>query len=247
MFGINSVLLSFALIIFPGLSSAATEDCVILLHGLTRTKYSMQNLAYTLRKQHYLVVNESYPSRSNTINTLAETYISPMVDKCLQQHPKHIHFVTHSLGGIIVQQYLQHHKIKRLASIVMLGPPNHGSPLADFLHQTCGKSYLLGRPLQELTTQRQDIPMQPGHYKIGIIAGSFNVNPLGKFIFHEPNDGKVGVSSTKLKHMDDFIVLPVAHTFMMGSETVKAQIIHFLNHGCFEHNMYAYIPGLYIA
>ena len=232
---IKSVVLLVCLYSFVTSTQAAdNEDCVILLHGLIRTHFSMSILASALGREHYLVVNENYPSTRKPVSRLAEEYIEPMLKKCLKHDPKRIHFVTHSLGGIMLQNYLQHHKISKLANIVMLAPPNHGSPLATIRHLPLPIRWALGPSVKELTPEKNNIPMLPGHYKIGIIAGNVSINPLGPMIFHEPNDGVVTVASTRMKGMDDFLVLPVSHSFIMNSRDVKEQVVYFLTHGLFN-------------
>ena len=217
-------------------SEAGNNGCVILLHGLARTNHSMFKLASLLKKHHYVVVNRNYPSTRKSIDSLANEFISPMVDDCLTHHARHIHFVTHSLGGIILQQYLQKHRIVGLDTIVMLAPPNHGSPLADKLHPNWIFRFFLGPSLAELTTTKRHPSMIHGQYKIGIIAGNYHLNPFSNLIFAEPNDGKVAVSSTKLERMDDFIILPVTHTFIMQNAFVEKQILYFLTHAHFMHS-----------
>src|SRR5690242_4201116 len=103
----------------------AADQCVILLHGLGKSHRSMEPLATYLRSNHYFVVNEDYPTTKNSIETLASQYISPMIKACLETQPQKIHFVTHSLGGLVLREYLQNHKVPKLSRIVMLGPPNH--------------------------------------------------------------------------------------------------------------------------
>lgn len=225
-----------AIIYFAFINSclATHNDCVILLHGLARTNHSMSKLALTLSRHQYTVVNDNYPSTKKTIEELAADYIPPMINQCLKNHPKHIHFVTHSLGGIIVEEYLQHHTLTKLEYIVMLAPPNHGSPLADRWHSNGMIKQILGPVLAELTTQRKTNLRPPGHYKIGVIAGSVSLNPISRTFFHEPNDGSVAVSSTKMQKMDDFIVLPVSHTFIMRNDKVIEKILHFLEFGQFN-------------
>lgn len=215
----------------------ANSECVILIHGLGRTQSAMSEFAAILKRNHYEVVNHRYPSTRNSVEALADQYIPAMVDECSQYHPERIHFVTHSLGGIILQKYLETHTIEHLSSIVMLGPPNHGSPLADMFHKNELARFILGPVLSELTTTSQsvkpkDLPADHS-YKIGIIAGNYTINPLGSFIFKEPNDGKVSVSSTQLDHMNDFIVLPVSHTFMIQNEMVERQVLSFIHNGHF--------------
>lgn len=219
----------------PTMSAANHDECVILLHGLARTSHSMLKLESVLKKDHYVVVNHSYPSTQKSIKTLADQVIPPMMNECLNRQAKRIHFVTHSLGGVILQQYLHKNRNPKIDYIVMLAPPNHGSQLADLLHKKWFFRRVLGPTIGELTTKKSDIPMLPGQYKIGIIAGNYNLNPIVSKIFAEPNDGKVAVSSTKLDQMSDFIVMPVTHTFIMQNPLVEKQILCFLSYGRFLH------------
>src|SRR3990167_10347241 len=192
---------------------AAERQCVILLHGLGRTHHSMSSIEFMLKRQNYFVVNEDYPSTKKTIENLANQYIPLMIDQCLINHSDHISFVTHSMGGIVLREYLQNHEIPQLSHIVMLGPPNHGSQLADLLHNNWLFKFATGPAGQELTTHKTSVPNTLDHlnhqYQLGIIAGNFSLIPFNHFIFHEENDGKVAVSSAKLNTMKDFIVLPV--------------------------------------
>ncbi|MDX1900951.1 MAG: alpha/beta hydrolase [Gammaproteobacteria bacterium] len=218
---------------------AAERQCVILLHGLGRSHYSMSSIESMLKRHNYFVVNENYPSTKKSIESIANQYIPLMVDECLMKHSDHINFITHSMGGIVLREYLQNHEIPKLSHIVMLGPPNHGSQLADLLHNNWLFKLVTGPAGQELTTEKTSIPNTLNHfnsqYQLGIIAGNFSFTPFNQFIFHEKNDGKVAVSSAKLNSMKDFIVLPVSHTFMMNNALVQQQILHFLHYGKFIH------------
>jgi pimeloyl-ACP methyl ester carboxylesterase len=149
--------------------------------------------------------------------------------------PRHIHVVTHSMGGVVLMDYLQHHSLAQLRQIVMLSPPHHGSPFADLVYYNPLLRLFFGPALAELTTQRLSPTLKHGGYNIGIIAGNFSMDPLSLLLFSDANDGKVAVSSTQIKQMHDFILLPVSHTFMISNTLVKNQVLYFLTHGKFEH------------
>lgn len=216
--------------------AARDVNCVVLLHGLARTHHAMSSIESTLKQHDYFVINQDYPSTKKSISELANQNIQPMVDACLNHHPDHIMFVTHSLGGIVLQKYLENHTINNLTHIVMLSPPNHGSPLADILHTNRFYQKIMGPSGQELTTHyMHQKPALTRSYQIGIIAGNFNLIPFSNYFFRGENDGKVSVSSAHMEHMSDFIVLPVGHTFMMSNTRVKNQIVHFLRFSVFQH------------
>lgn len=232
------VLILFVCFYHIPISIASERKCAILLHGLGRTHHSMSSLASTLKKHDYWVVNQDYPSTKKSVHAIAEQYIQPMVDECTKNQAKHIIFITHSLGGIVLQKYLEDHEVKKLTHIVMLSPPNHGSPIVDKFQRYWLFRTLLGPATQSLSTTAKGytLPTNRG-YRVGIIAGNANLTLVPKYFFNEPNDGKVSVSSAYMQGTDDFIVLPVNHTFMMNNVLVQNNILNFLYHQTFHSDV----------
>jgi hypothetical protein len=147
-----------------------------------------------------------------------------------------VHFVTHSMGGILVRQYLQSNKIPGLGKIVMLAPPNHGSEIVDQMKEGSLFQEIMGPAGQQLSTQPNSKPnsLNPIPGIIGIIAGSVTSDPWFAWMFDGPNDGKVSVESTRLHEMADFLVVERGHTFIMNSDDVIEQVLYFLKHGKFK-------------
>lgn len=218
------------------ISVAGEQKCVILLHGLGRTHLSMSSLGSTLKKHNYLVVNRDYPSTKKSIDSISAQCIQPMIDECIIQHQStQIVFITHSLGGIILEKYLESHEIPQLTHVVMLGPPNHGSPIVDKLQKAWFFRALLGPAGQALSSSKQGYTLSTKRaYRVGIIAGNIHLTPFSRWFFNEPNDGKVSVSSAYMHGADDFMVLPVTHTFMMNNALVQKNILSFLNFQAFR-------------
>ena len=213
------------------------SECVILLHGLARSSESMEPIAERLHAQHYRVINVDYPSRQYPIAKLAELAIPPALASCREYPITSIHFVTHSLGGILVRQYLSEHKIPELNHVVMLAPPNKGSEVVDHLKALPPFEWLNGPAGKELGTDATSLPnkLGPVTFDAGVIAGTTSVNLLLSLFLPNPDDGKVSVERTKIDGMHDFISLPVSHPFIMKDKTVIDQIIHYLRAGNFVH------------
>ncbi len=228
----------YCLALFMALSActAAKADCVILLHGLARSADSMSTLANVLNEQGYNTVNLGYPSRDFPIETLVQKAIPPALDACAGDQP--IHFVTHSLGGILLRQYLSEQEMPELGRAVMLGPPNQGSEVVDKLRDMPGFYWLNGDAGNQLGTDKNSIPLSlgPAESEVGVIAGDWSINWILSLIIPGPDDGKVSVERTKLKGMADHIVLPVTHPLMMKNDEVIQQVLHFLRHGMFDHS-----------
>ena len=205
-----------------------------MLHGLARTDGSMNTLAQALDDAGYFTVNIDYPSTKKHIAALAQDAIS----KALAQCPKHstINFVTHSMGGILVRQYLKKNTIKNLGRVVMLGPPNKGSHVVDNLSKMPGFELINGPAGMQLGTTKISIPNTLGsaNFELGVIAGTRSINPLFSLMLPNPNDGTVSVENTRLKGMNDHIELPVTHSFMMMNMNVISQVIYFLENGVFN-------------
>lgn len=221
------------LALLPNLASA--EECVILLHGLARSEASMEKLEEKLSEKGYRVVNQGYPSRKYQVATLAAGIVPNAIDECGMEAA--VSFVTHSLGGIVIRQYLHTHTIPRLKRVVMLGPPNQGSQVVDTFKKVPGFSWINGPAGLQLGTDDNSIikALGPADFEVGIIAGSSSINLILSQVLPNPDDGKVSVENTKVEGMKDHITLPVSHPFLMKDDDVIDQVLRFLALGEFDH------------
>ena len=214
-----------------------TNECVILLHGLGRLRQSMRRLEQHLRSLSYATINLAYPSTTKSIETIAETHLARTVQGCEAHSAKRIHFVGHSLGGLIVRQYLQRHSVPAGSRLVMLSPPNQGSELVDLLLQVPLYQWVTGPAGQQIGRGPESVVnrLNSVGIEIGVIAGNRGRNLLFSAFLDGPDDGMVSVKSTMLPEMRDFIVVPNTHMFIMRDPQVMSQVAYFLKHGRFDH------------
>jgi pimeloyl-ACP methyl ester carboxylesterase len=211
---------------------------VVLLHGLGRTSRSMRPVARALEARGYRVFNLGYASRSAGVALLAK-HVAQQIRAIPGEEP--LHFITHSMGGILLRVAVANGELEleRIGRVVMLGPPNGGSQVADaftrwrvleaLYKRAVGPAGLeLGVDHRSVVTQLPPLP-----FEAGIIAGSRSVNPILSMYLPGPNDGKVSVARASAGGMRGFIVVPHAHPFIMRAPRVIAQAIRFLETGSF--------------
>ena len=233
-----AVVLAAAFALAPSVATPAEpETCVILLHGLGRTPLSMLPLKFALDGAGYRTVNQGYLSLANPIEELSGTRIPEALAKCKSAPDAPVHFVAHSLGGILVRHFLQDHDVPDGSRMVMLGPPNHGSELIDEFADDPWFT-VMGPAAQQLGTGADSVPanLGPVDLEIGIIAGtrtSLDAMLLQAAPLPEPNDGKVSLDSARLDEMQDFLAVDETHTFILTDSRVMEQVIAFLGNGRF--------------
>jgi pimeloyl-ACP methyl ester carboxylesterase len=211
-----------------------TPETVVLLHGLLRSPGSMRPLQRRLERAGYEVHNVGYPSRRLDPDALLER-----LDGELQRYGGapvgSVHFVTHSLGGILLRAYLAQRAFPALGRVVMLAPPNAGSEVMDRLGGWRWLRALVGPTGTLLGTAQGAWPggLPPPAFEVGVIAGTRSINPVFSALLPGPNDGSVSVASTRLEGAAGFLLVPHTHTFIMRSRRVADEAIRFLRTGRF--------------
>jgi triacylglycerol lipase len=212
-------------------------ETVVLLHGLGRTAKSMSYMEERLMSAGYTVYNYDYESRKNEISYLVDDLQEYLRSCCLGEGTS-LHFVTHSLGGILVRALIGKIRPDNLGRVVMLSPPNKGSEAADFIKDYSLFTDILGPASMELGTDPESMPnkLGPADFELGIIAGDRTIDPISSWIIPGKDDGKVAVERTKLDGMTDFLVIPVSHAYIMQKPEVVDEVIHFLEQGKFSRS-----------
>ena len=206
------------------------EETVVLVHGLWVNGREMWLLRRRLQAAGYQTRRFSYPSLMNSpfenamdLNAFAES----LDQEC-------IHFVGHSLGGLVLRHLFYHFPQQRPGRVVTLGTPHNGSSAAAGLLRFLPGRLLLGKSIQHGLLG--PLPAWPGDHQLGSVAG---VTRLGLGLLApgipQPSDGTVAVAETRLAGMADHIELPASHSSMLISNEVCRQICRFLQTGRFDH------------
>ena len=212
-----------------------SSECVVLLHGLNRSYHAMSKMATSLQEAGYSTANVDYPSQTATIEGLSEMAVNEGLEKCRETDAEQIHFVTHSMGGILIRYAQSESPIPDLGRVVMLAPPNQGSELVDRTRDWPTADWFFGEAGMQLGTDENSIPSKlgPVDFELGVIAGTGTIAPIFSAMLPDPNDGKVSVESTKVSGMVDFLIVDDSHHYIVSSDVVIANTKEFLRVGSF--------------
>jgi len=194
----------------------------------------MSLLGRRLRAAGYRVVNPKLSS-TQPLESIVEQ-LAGVVRACQAKGAETVHFVTHSLGGLVVRAYLAERPEPFEGRVVMLSPPNQGSEIVDAFQRSPLLTSILGPVGAQLGTSPGNIPssLGPADFEVGIIAGDKSINPIGSWLIPGPSDGAVSVERTRLEGAAAFKVVPATHTFLMNRADVAADVIRFLSEGTFS-------------
>ncbi len=220
------------------------NDYVILLHGIGGFSYSMEPLAKELSQKGYTVFNVNYPSTLCDIQTIADLYLDKVIKTYCTDTTRKIHFVTHSMGGIVTRYYLKQNKDSlNLGRVVMLSPPNKGSEIVDVFDSLKIVEYIYGPAFYQLGTDSTGFvhTLGPVDYETGIIMGNKAVFIPGMFIIPGESDGMVAVKRAPVEGMSDFRIIPNSHTFIMLNREVIENVVSFLSFGYFVKDNFSFV------
>ncbi len=217
---------------------------MLLLHGIGLRAVWLGKLERTVRAAGFATLNLDYPSRRLPLEQLVE-HLREQAGAFIADTREPIHFVGHSMGGLLARAYVTRYRPTRLGGVVMLGPPNQGSEIADLLMRNFAYRRFFGPAGQQLgtgTAAAMRVLLGTVDYPLGVIAGD-RAEPLLGRLLPKPNDGKVAVLRTVVPGMTDHITLHTTHTLMLRHPEVLLQTVHFLRHGEFARPDHA-SPGV---
>lgn len=209
------------------------QDTVVLLHGLARSPESMHRMDQALQSAGYRTLNLGYDSRHHDIPTLAED-----LRRRIESGTKvaaAVHFVTHSLGGIIIRQIRATEPLPNLGRVVMLSPPNQGSEVVDQIGDWWLFKKINGPAGQQLGTAEDSFVNQlPAiDFECGIITGDRSINWINSCMIPGKDDGKVSVERARVKGVKAFKVVHATHPMIMIKKSVIRDAVAFLKTGKF--------------
>lgn len=233
---VTSIAVFTLLLLSAAPPATGSSEKVVLLHGLAESSLSMQPIARTLRAEGYEVYNLGYASRSASIEQHARELRARIVAKTADVDQ--VHFVTNSMGGVIVRYIQRYDPLPNIGRVVMISPPNHGSEVADTLHEDFWYQPLLGPAAKQLVTGRHSFlaTLGPADFELGILTGSRASVPLVSSLVPGQSDGMVSVESAQLEGMTDFRVIDASHPWIKHHRETLIQIVAFLRHGHFLEN-----------
>jgi pimeloyl-ACP methyl ester carboxylesterase len=213
---------------------ATDRETVVLLHGLGRSESSMWLLSSRIEAVGFDVVLIGYDSVGDPPERIVAA-VRRQIDACCKASPEPVHFVGHSLGGLIIRAYLAENQLRTLGRVVLIATPNAGTPLVDAYRDSWWMA-LAGPTAKRLGTGPDSFPnsLPAPDYPVGVVAGVREAHLVD--LIPGDDDGLVPLESTKVAGMDDFIMVESNHLLLRYSQEVARQTIAFLRTGKFLRN-----------
>lgn len=206
------------------------DELVICLHGLWRSKWAMEPLAKQCVSSGFSCINLPYPSFRESLEQMVER-LADLVAKESENYSK-VHFVTHSLGGVIARRYLDERAHEKCARVLMIAPPLQGSRIVDWLTGSpLGK--VLGPAGQFLASDvmANESRIISQDVESAVIMGDVVKIPLLHKVVGEQSDGIVRVDTGRIEGLDAFKIVHADHTMITCHPEVLESADRFLRTG----------------
>ena len=215
-------------------TDANTQDMVVLIHGFGRSNFAMWKMQERLEQAGYHVEAIGYASFTQDMDGIVGE-ITEKINSLTMQDFENVHFVGHSLGGLLVRSYLGNHSPENLGNVVMLGSPNKGTPVVDYLKDEWWFA-LAGPAVHAMSTEGTEFlsSLKPPTYPLGVIAGN-QENSNYESVLVGNDDGLVPLESTKVLGMTDFTIVDSGHSMLRYNLEAAMETLHFLQHSEFRN------------
>ncbi len=212
-------------------AEAPARPLVVLLHGMGRTRVSFAQMKRALEEAGWRTARLSYPSTRRSIPEHAAWLEGVLAALAEDGQARAVHFVAHSLGGILVRAVLARGGAWRdalaVGGIVMLGPPNQGSAFADRLAGWRLFRWLYGATGTGLVPEEvRRIP--PPDRPFLIIAGARGDGRGWNPWLPGDDDGVVRLEETELPGAAGRLVVRSLHAFLPSDRAAIARTLQFL-------------------
>ncbi len=223
------------IILFVGQSTFATHK-IYLIHGYGGLGIEMEKIHKSIQKEGYTTEIYIYKSLIDDVDSVSKNLIQTIQ----KDKPDSISFVTHSMGALVVRSMYE--KLDSIVGfpivhrIVMIAPPNNGSPVADYFSQFKFVKYIVGPNINNLTTNKitgaakYPIPT----CEVGLIAGSFGGKRGFNVFINSDNDGVLIPENTKMGIEKEVVFVKSWHVGLLFNKKVIKYVTNFLEHGRFK-------------
>lgn len=237
MKGLYSLFLIVSVLALTGCAStyrvpvfSGTGDRVIMIHGLGASAAQFRPIEEALEEQGFDVIRCEYPSTRYGIRELSGELFSRIVN-VLGEGDQKIHFVTHSMGSLLLRVHLEENEFENLGRVVMIAPPNQGSEIIDYYRDNSFFARFSGPAVLEMGTSQDDLPrsLGPVDFSPVIIAGTRSGNRHYSRIIPGVDDGRVSVNSCAVEGMEKLIKVDSTHEEMLYDERVIEIVVKILS------------------
>ena len=203
----------------------------VLVHGFFRSKRDMRYLEEKLKERGYRVFAPTLPAIFGNVRECSDLLTQMIEENVLEEGV--MHFVGHSMGGLVIRDYLSRRIVKKLGRVVMMGTPNGGSPYANLLLKIPFlKRILKALPDIEMPGLDIDAPLNNPSPDIGIIIGETDI--LRKCLIPGDHDGLVGAASVRRITAIDELRVPFCHERIHWRPDTVEAVVSFLETGKFN-------------
>ncbi len=212
---------------------------VVLVHGFCRDYTNMDFLAMRLRKLGYNVLVPDLPTYFGTYQECLDSF-AQQIEPFIESYER-VNFIGHSMGGLLIRDYLEKHSVENLESCLFISTPFKGSHLADiskerfyyFWYDDIYKS--ISRLYTDACEQYSSSYVSKKPYVIGELAGDLNVHIVWRFVMPLDSDGKVTLDSAFTDDADERLILHYGHKFIHRNILAFRLVVNFLEYKSFRY------------